>query len=249
MDTRADLADITTLSFDGDGTLWDFLGAMRAALEQVLVEISRLVPGERASHLTVGDLITIRDGVAADWQGRGARLEDIRLEAFRRTLEQLGVQDEALAIHLHALYMERRFAGIVLFEDVLPALHTLARWYRLGLLSNGNTYPERCGLAGQFQFVLLAQECGYAKPDPRIFACALERAGCSPGQLLHVGDSLTDDVQGAQQVGIRAVWLNRFEKCNETAIRPDAEVSTLGELVAWLEGGNSAGLSRSETAG
>jgi len=229
-----DLSGITAISFDGDGTLWDFQAAMRGALADALAELGRLMPCEQVAGLTVAGLIRLRDAVEEEWRGRRVRLEDIRLESFRRTLAQVGVQDEALAQHLHAFYMERRFAGILLYADVLPALDALARRYRVGLVSNGNTYPERCGLAGRFHFVLFAQDCGYSKPDPRMFACALKRAGCPAGQLLHVGDSLTNDVQGARDAGIRAVWLNRTGAPNDTDVVPDVEVATLMELVALL---------------
>ena len=52
--------------------------------------------------------------------------------------------------------------------------------------------------------------------------------------MLHVGDSLVNDVAGAQNVGISAVWLNREGVTNDTGIRPDYEISSLIEITTIL---------------
>ena len=225
---------ITTISFDADGTLWDFDGVMRHALECALAELRRLIPSAPDS-LSVDTLITIRDQVAEEQQGRGLTHEAIRLEAFRQTLQFINHPDNDLAVHLNALYLKHRFEDITLFDDVLPTLDALQGGYMMGLLSNGNTYPERCGLEGYFQFVVFAQDYGIQKPDPRLFEIAIERAACAKHCLLHVGDSFQNDVIGAKQAGIKSVWLNRQREDKETKEQPDFEISSLSELIEVLE--------------
>ena len=95
-------------------------------------------------------------------------------------------------------------------------------------------FPERCGLGDRFRFVVFSQDVGFEKPDPRIFAMAAQKAGCGLESLLHVGDSLADDVAGAQGTGARSVWLNRKGLGNETGIRPDYEIASLRELTGIL---------------
>ena len=51
-----------------------------------------------------------------------------------------------------------------------------------------------------------------------------------PQEIIHVGDSLHNDVGGAQAVGIRAIWVNRHQVRNETSIQPFAEITELSEL-------------------
>lgn len=122
-----------------------------------------------------------------------------------------------------------------LFDDVLPTLDALAGRFTIGLLSNGNSYPERCGLEGRFQFVVFSQDHGVEKPDPRIFKIAMREAGCSAGEFLHVGDSLEDDALGANRAGARSVWLNRVGEGNDTNVHPDFEIGSLKALVAIAE--------------
>lgn len=226
---------ITTVSFDGDDTLWDFDAAMRRSLEIVLDELRRAIPGDRSRELTIDTMVQIRDTVAAELASQTVRLEEVRLRAFERTVEHVGPKDDSLAERLHNLYMHHRFAAIELYPDVLATLGALAPRYRIGLLSNGNTYPEKCGLENLFQFVVFAQDVGVAKPDPRIFAHTCELAGCTPGELLHVGDAPETDVVGARNFGAVSVWLNRNGASNQTDTPPDFEIASLAELPALLE--------------
>ena len=225
---------ITTISFDADGTLWDFDAVMRHALGCTLEELRRLVPAVPDS-LSIDTLIAIRDQVAAEQENKGLTHEAIRLEAFKKTLQFVDNPDDDLAVHLNTLYLKHRFEDILLFDDVLPTLEALRGHYMMGLLSNGNTYPERCGLEGYFQFVVFAQEHGIQKPDPRLFEIAIDRAGCAQHQLLHVGDSFQNDIIGAKQAGIKCVWLNRQRIHNETEQQPDFEISSLRGLIEVLE--------------
>ena len=225
---------ITTISFDADDTLWDFEGVMRHALGCALDELRRLVPSAPDS-LSIETLIAIRNQIAEEQKDRGFTHEAIRLEAFKQTLQFIKSPDDDLAAHLNTLYLKHRFEDIQFFDDVLPALNALQRHYMMGILSNGNTYPERCGLAGYFQFVVLAQDYGIRKPDPRLFEITIERAGCAKHQLLHVGDSFQNDIIGAKQAGVRSVWLNREGGNNEAEQQPDFEISSLRELTGVLE--------------
>ena len=100
---------ITTISFDADGTLWDFPSVMQEALSRTLLELRTLVPGSLAEALTVTDLQQTRDEVARTLRGNKVSLEYIRLKAFEQTLSNLGHNDPELASHLTTFYLEHRF--------------------------------------------------------------------------------------------------------------------------------------------
>ena len=226
---------ISAISFDGDMTLWDFLKVMRHALRYTLTELQKQRPVPRVLKLTIDEMIAIRDHFAEEVKGEVWNLEDIRRGAFERTLEHVGCPDKDLAAHLNAIYRKHRFEDIELYPDVVPTFDILAPHFKLGLLSNGNTYPERCGLDGRFDFVVFSQDVQVEKPHPRIFEITAERAGCALTEMLHVGDSLKNDVMGARNVGAPSVWLNREGISNETEIQPDYEVTSLAEIPAILD--------------
>ena len=85
-----------------------------------------------------------------------------------------------------------------------------------------------------FQFVVFSQDCGVEKPDPTIFHIAAEKAGCSQHELLHVGDSLENDIGGAINTGIKCVWVNRQRVKNTLGFTIRYEIPTLLELPELL---------------
>ncbi len=54
-----------------------------------------------------------------------------------------------------------------------------------------------------------------AKPDPAVFAPALEALGTEPGRTLHVGDSVHYDVLGAQAAGLQALHFDPRGLCTD----------------------------------
>ena len=226
--------NISAISFDGDMTLWDFLKVMRHSLKLTLTELQKHVPTQRALELTIDEMIWIRDQYANEVKGKIWNLLEIRQGAFERTLYYVGYPNKELTADLNAIYRKHRFEDIELYPDVIPTFDVLTQHYKLGLLSNGNTYPERCGLEDYLSFVIFAQDVQVEKPDPKIFEITAQKAGCEFSQLMHVGDSLENDVAGAQNVGTPAVWLNREGIQNNTDIQPDYEIRSLTEIAAIL---------------
>ena len=154
---------------------------------------------------------------------------------LKYTASQTSIQLLDAAAVLVEHYMNIRFNQIELFADVAPAIALLKGRYRLGLLSNGNTYPERCGLHDTFDAVVLGPDHGFEKPDPRAFAMVASQLGVDVTELAHIGDDW-DDVEGANAAGATSIYLNRTG--GDPGFRSDAdhEVRDLDELVGLLDG-------------
>ncbi|MDD9985436.1 MAG: HAD family hydrolase [Spirochaetaceae bacterium] len=165
-----------------------------------------------------------------------------RREAWSRALADFGVRDAPFAERLASIFPAERRARHVVFPDVEDTLVALHGSWRLAILTNGTPGLQRekiagSGLAHYFDAVTVAGEVGVGKPDPRAFSAALEAAGARPGQTVMVGDNLRRDVQGAQQAGMRAFWLNRTGRKPELDVMPDAEMTATSELPALLRRG------------
>jgi putative hydrolase of the HAD superfamily len=133
-------------------------------------------------------------------------------------------------------------AGYRLFDDVRPALETLAaRGVKLGVVSNFEPWLEDVlalqGVDHLFAAVAISGKLGVAKPDPEIFRAALKEAGAEPEATVHVGDQLVNDVAAARAVGITPVLIDRFGR------HPDPEgahrVEDLPGLVRLVYGHGS----------
>ncbi len=72
-------------------------------------------------------------------------------------------------------------------------------------------------------------EVGYLKPHPAIFRFALDRLDARPSDVLMVGNSLAEDVAGAQAVGIAAAW--KRSAPDAEGVRPDFVFDQLAELL------------------
>lgn len=229
----ADLSRITTISFDGDDTLWDFRSAMENALGLTLRQLRKVVESDATQRLTVQEMIVIRDRVAYEL-GTAVNLDEIRHAAFVRTLEYVGAPSEEIAGNLFRFYMDARLRGTKLYTEVPAALSRLEGAYRIGLITNGNSKPVVTRIPVKFDFTVFAQDCGFSKPDPHIFRLALTASSCEPEEVLHVGDSLSDDVAGANNSGLLSAWMNRQCLKNETQVTPDLAIRDLNDLVTIL---------------
>jgi len=101
-----------------------------------------------------------------------------------------------------------------IYEDVLPTLGRLAaRGLKLGIISNwdGRLRPllAKLKLDTYFQAFVVSCEAGAPKPAPKIFAAAVSNLKLPPAAILHVGDSLEQDVRGATAAGLRSLRLRR----------------------------------------
>ncbi|HET8593305.1 MAG TPA: HAD-IA family hydrolase, partial [Solirubrobacterales bacterium] len=84
---------------------------------------------------------------------------------------------------------------------------------------------ERCGIADLIDGTVTSAEIGARKPDPAIFRAALELAGASSAEALHVGDTAEEDLNGAAAAGIRALLIDRGG---------GGDISSLEEIVEHL---------------
>lgn len=153
---------------------------------------------------------------------------------IERMLAEAG-EDTALVQSAYDAYFAAR-CEVEHYDDSVPALERLAARVPVAALSNGNACLRTIGLMHLFRFQLGAREHGAGKPDPGIFHAACARLGCAPGEVLHVGDDIRTDVEGARLAGLRTAWINREgARWPRTMPPPDLEFTTLSALADWLD--------------
>ncbi len=111
---------------------------------------------------------------------------------------------------------------------------------KLGIITNGFTALqqirlERTGLRDYFDVLVISEEVGVPKPDPRIFDYALELAG-NPDRtrVLMVGDTAESDIRGGMNAGLATCWLNAHGRALPEGIEPTWTVTSLSELEQLL---------------
>jgi 2-haloacid dehalogenase len=229
---------IRLITFDCYGTLIDWENGMLAALRPMLsrdghrvsdVQILELY-GEIEAELESGPYLPYRQVLAKTAQEIGRRLK-------------IDVSDQEGITFAESLTQWKPFV------DTLPALQSLTRKFRLGIISNvdDDLFAEtRKKLAPvDFDFVITAQQMHSYKPSHRNFEEAIRRSGLDKDQILHVGQSLYHDIAPANELGLRNVWVNRpsirpgSSAAKPGNAKPTYEVRTLTELSQLLNAANA----------
>lgn len=225
---------IELITFDLDDTLWDTAPVIASAETAMHTWLTANAPDLGA--LDLASYQALRQRVLGDEPQLKHRISALRRRVLFHALNDAGYAGaQAMADEAFEVFIEARHA-LEVFPQAEPTLVALAHDYALGVVTNGNADVRRIGLGHHFRFVLCAEDIGIAKPDARLFHEALRRGGdISPAATVHVGDHPGDDIAGAQQAGLRAVWFNPGGKRWEGDKAPDAEVGCLSELPAVLK--------------
>jgi putative hydrolase of the HAD superfamily len=232
------LKAVEVIFFDAAGTLFDVRGSVGAIYSRVARR-----HGVDADPATVQKAFSnaFRDRSASGFSDRFAGdpvaaerswwLDVVRAVFARRMSE--AVLEEYFDEVFEAF---RRADSYEVFPDTLASLDRLSsRGFRLGVLSNFDSrlfdVLSGLGLAERFEKVIISWGIGAAKPDAGVFLHAAASMGVPEGRILHVGDSLADDYEGAMNAGMNAVLLDRhgrYRLCRNIArVESLTEVSDL----------------------
>ena len=160
-------------------------------------------------------------------------LEVARQERFRRLFDAMGAPaDDDTIVHAAVTYRD----GYQRLRQPVSGAAALLAAVRdhapIGIVSNNLLEEQQdklrhCGLDRYVDVLVVSEEAGVSKPDPRIFEIALDRLGFTADVTVMIGDSWTADVAGARAAGIRAIW---FNPTMQPRPEPDATVEELRSL-------------------
>ena len=218
---------------DLDDTILNFTAGEAKALAQALRE-SGIDPTEAV--LDRYHLINI-----AHWElleeGRITR-EEVLVQRFEQLFRELGISHSGAAVN------DRYEQLLSRQHDFMPGaeqlLKDLASRYDLYLASNGAAavqHPrlDAAGIRPYFKGIFISEEVGADKPSKAFFdACFAAIPGFRSEDAVMVGDSLTSDIRGGRNTGLRTVWFNPHGKEPRADIRPDCTIHALSELPSLL---------------
>ena len=224
---------IEFLLLDLDDTILDFHKAERIALSKTIQDFG-VEPTEEA--LALYPKIN-------KWHWEELELgvmtrEEVLTGRFAVFFRELGKEVDPTAC---ARSYERNLSiGHYFLPGAEETVQALSKKYRLFLVSNGTATVQHsrltsAGLYPYFEQVFVSQEIGFNKPDKAYFdRCFARIPGFDPEKALMVGDSLTSDIKGGINAGVRTVWINpKHKDCGD--IRPDNQLDALSQLPELLE--------------
>lgn len=158
---------------------------------------------------------------------------------FDMLFRELGVTVDAVSVaHSYEKNLAIGHYFLPGAEETVDALH---KKYRLFLTSNGTASVQKgrmtsANLYRFFEKVFVSQEVGHNKPAKAYFdAVFAQIPGFDPAKALIVGDSLSSDIRGGINAGIKTCWVNPAHLTAKADTIPDYEIEALNQLPALLE--------------
>ena len=205
------------LLIDNDNTLMDFNAAEAKALIDVLT--AHNLPTDDA---TVHRYHEINDALWKALERGETTQPKLKVERFRQLLAVLGREDIDPAV-MGAEYA----AGLGNHADLLPGaeefMHAVHGKMKIALVSNGVSAIQRsrlakCPLTPLFDAIVISEEVGVAKPDPKLLHVAMEMLGCTDkSQAVMMGDSLSADIPAAVNAGVDSIFFSLKGKVSGAA--------------------------------
>jgi len=208
------MKNIKVISFDIGGTLVYDIKESWEILYECLLDLNYYVEKEKIKEAWEKSVLWWREIKIKE---KVIWTEKMLEKVIQIALENLGIKyNENLIKILIELRLNKR--SVKLYDDVLYTLEYLKKEkYRLIVISNSLIKTAvrtltNLGIINYFEKLIISEEVGYEKPHPNIFHIALERCGVSNNEMIHIGNEYEADYEGATNLGIIGVLLDRNNK-------------------------------------
>lgn len=104
-----------------------------------------------------------------------------------------------------------------------------------GSVHSQNSKIDQVKLRKYFDEIIISDEVGIKKPDKQIFELVLEGLKVKPEFSLFVGDHPLNDIKGASEVGMHAVWFEGFNRWDASEEEPKNKINRLTEIKEILK--------------
>ena len=227
---------ITTVLWDVDGTLLDFNAAERAAIRTLFAEFKL---GE-----CTDEMLARYSAINISFWERLERNEITKPEVLRGRFEQFfgeyGI-DTGLAAPFNERYQVTLGDTIVYLDDSIDIIRSLRGKVKQYVVSNGTVAAQtkkldRSKLGELMDGIFLSEKLGVEKPNREFFDKAFAViVPADPSEMIIIGDSLTSDIRGGMNAGIKTCWYNPQKKPVPEGYRIDYVIGDLHEVYGILE--------------
>ena len=234
---------IKAVFFDLDGTLCDSDTAWSIAQRETFQFLRKHYPDVSEEVLTEA-WRTVHQKLFQQLNAGKCSMAEVRDSRFQCLFRELGLPTDKIMEEISDFFCSRYLTSLHLYEDVtvLEELHA----YHVGIITNGAhdehtdsqlSKVRHLGLSERIQSLTISGEIGIRKPNIEIFKVACERAGVLPEEAMLVGDTIQNDIVGANRAGMTSVFINRTSDVLVLEIedeQPDYSVSNLYDVLSCL---------------
>ena len=219
------MKQIKLITFDLDDTFWDIgpviINAELTTRKWLEKKVGEVDWGNMESFLALRKDLAEKDS-SLYWDLGKLRREIFRVKLAPITSNEKELND--LVEESFNYFLDKRHE-IIFYDGVIDALKDLSTRYELGVLTNGNADINRLNIGEYFKFSVSSVDVQSNKPDKGHFQKALDLSGLSADEVLHIGDHQINDVVGAINTGMKAIWFNKEEVNWEQEYSKPREIS------------------------
>ena len=220
--------------FDLDHTIWDFDRNAEETLNELYHTYDLKTLGLHSCSDFILTYTENNHKLWADYHLGKITKDFLRAERFSKTFIQLGISPDVVPHQFEEDYVNISPTKTNLFDGAADVLTYLQEKYTLHIISNGFkettlTKMELSNLNPYFENVIISEDVGVNKPNPRIFEYALERAKAKKEESIMIGDSIEADIYGALNFGMEAIFFNPLAKEKPEDVKK--EITHLKDLV------------------
>lgn len=224
------------LLFDADDTLLDFRKSEDVSFQIVLLKhgIEGDIKSLHESYKTINSFLWSQEA-------KGLVKKDfLKVERFRKFLEVNNLDGNP--IEMSEDYLETLPSQVYLVEGADLLLKSLHGKIPLVIVTNGigvvqNKRLHNSGLKPFIEHMIVSEECGFSKPDRRIFdhTFSILNRTLPCKKTLMIGDKLETDILGANNIEIDSCWFNPEKMINKTSIKPTYEIESIIEILDIIQ--------------
>lgn len=225
----------TTILWDVDGTLLDFLYSQKYAITKCFRTAGRDITEEQIKRYS-----QINDDYWRRLELGEITKDQLLTGRFATLFEEYKIKDIDLAVFAKE-YQEALGSVFSFIDDSLTICKALQEKVRQYVITNGVTATQMnklklSGLAEAMDGIFISEQIGTPKPAKEFFDYCLKHIEeKDKSKLLIVGDSLSSDIKGGVLSGIPTCWYRPEGAINDTPYHPDYEISDLHMLYDILE--------------
>ena len=234
---------IKVVFFDLDGTLCDSDTAWDIAQRDMFQLFRKYHPSVSEEALTKA-WRTVHQELFRQLNAGKCSMAEVRDSRFQCLFRELDLPTNSVMEEINDFFCSRYLTSLHLYEDVtvLEELHA----YHVGIITNGAhdehtdsqlSKVRHLGLSERIQSLTISDEIGIRKPKVGIFKVACERAEVSLEEAMFIGDSVQNDIVGANQAGMTSVHINRTSSKLIPKMadeQPDYSISNLYDVLSCL---------------
>lgn len=228
---------LKTVLFDLDDTILDFKLSERIALKKTLTQL-----GIRSDDAVLERYSVINLQQWKRLERKELTREQVKVGRYKILFDEFGI--EASPKLATAIYEKNLACGHYFIDGAPEMLKRLHRDFDLYIVSNGAKKVQEgrlstAGISPYFKGIFISEAVGFEKPAGEFFDfCFAEiksrGADYARENSIIIGDSLTSDMQGGINAGIRTLWYNPKKMENTSAVKPDFEAHSFDEIIRIL---------------